>query len=127
MASKQTIPFRNAKRAFLDEFERKYFGALSRQTDGCISEMARRAGMERVHLRAYLKRHQLGPYAEAVVVHPGVGGEVGAQLEAHEMHLHDEVLETTPPPPLDADMAPQSGQLAPHEPLRPEGGETRAA
>jgi hypothetical protein len=121
MASKQTIPFRNAKRAFLDEFERKYFGALSRQTDGCISEMARRAGMERVHLRAYLKRHQLGPYAESVVVHPGIASTDEARLEAHDIDLHDEVLETTPPPPLE-DASPESSKVSPSE-----DGETRAA
>lgn len=123
MASKQTIPFRNAKRAFLDEFERKYFGALSRQTDGCISEMARRAGMERVHLRAYLKRHHLGPYAESVVVHPGVPAEVEAQFDAQDMVLHDEVLQTTPPPPLQLDeSAPESTQAP-----AAGDGETRAA
>jgi DNA-binding NtrC family response regulator len=41
----------------LAHFERAYFAALSGDANGNVSEMARRAGMERAHVRAYLKRH----------------------------------------------------------------------
>jgi DNA-binding NtrC family response regulator len=49
--------FQDAKRDVLTRFERDYFAALSDESKGNVSEMARRAGMERAHVRAYLRRH----------------------------------------------------------------------
>ena len=49
--------FQEAKREILARFERDYFAALSDEAKGNVSEMARRAGMERAHVRAYLRRH----------------------------------------------------------------------
>ena len=49
--------FTEAKRASIAAFERSYFGELSETTKGNVSEMARRAGMERHHVRAYLRKY----------------------------------------------------------------------
>jgi DNA-binding NtrC family response regulator len=49
--------FQDAKREVLTRFERDYFAALNEEAKGNVSEMARRAGMERAHVRAYLRRH----------------------------------------------------------------------
>jgi DNA-binding NtrC family response regulator len=53
-------PFQEAKRDVLARFERDYFAALADESKGNVSEMARRAGMERAHVRAYLRRHAIG-------------------------------------------------------------------
>ena len=52
--------FQDAKREVLTRFERDYFAALAEEAKGNVSEMARRAGMERAHVRAYLRRHGIG-------------------------------------------------------------------
>ena len=52
--------FQEAKREVLARFERDYFAALAEDAKGNVSEMARRAGMERAHVRAYLRRHGIG-------------------------------------------------------------------
>ena len=52
--------FQDAKRDVLAKFERDYFAALAEEAKGNVSEMARRAGMERAHVRAYLRRHGIG-------------------------------------------------------------------
>jgi DNA-binding NtrC family response regulator len=52
--------FQDAKRDILARFERDYFAALNDEAQGNVSEMARRAGMERAHVRAYLRRHGIG-------------------------------------------------------------------
>jgi DNA-binding NtrC family response regulator len=49
--------FRDAKQDTLNRFERDYFSALYQETSGNISEMARRADVERAHIRMYLRRH----------------------------------------------------------------------
>jgi DNA-binding NtrC family response regulator len=49
--------FQDAKRDVLARFERDFFAALSDEAKGNVSEMARRSGMERAHVRAYLRRH----------------------------------------------------------------------
>ncbi|APR76617.1 Response regulator of zinc sigma-54-dependent two-component system [Minicystis rosea] len=51
------LKFQDAKRDILARFERDYFAALNDEAKGNVSEMARRAGMERAHVRAYLRRH----------------------------------------------------------------------
>jgi len=49
--------FQEAKHDVLARFEREYFTSLFEDAKGNISEIARRAGMERAHVRTYLKRH----------------------------------------------------------------------
>jgi DNA-binding NtrC family response regulator len=56
--------FQDAKREVLARFERDYFAALSDEAKGNVSEMARRAGMERAHVRTYLRRHGIRVKAE---------------------------------------------------------------
>ncbi|MGH7272023.1 MAG: sigma 54-interacting transcriptional regulator [Polyangiaceae bacterium] len=48
--------FGEAKRAAVAAFERDYFTGLARRCKGNVSEMARQSGMERHHVRAYLRR-----------------------------------------------------------------------
>jgi DNA-binding NtrC family response regulator len=57
--------FQEAKRDVLARFERDYFAALADEARGNVSEMARRAGMERAHVRAYLRRHGISAKHEA--------------------------------------------------------------
>ena len=49
--------FQEAKHDVLARFEREYFAGLYEEAKGNISEIARRSGMERAHVRTYLKRH----------------------------------------------------------------------
>jgi DNA-binding NtrC family response regulator len=56
-ASYKGRAFQDAKRHLLTRFERDYFASLAEEAKGNVSEMARRAGMERAHVRAYLRRH----------------------------------------------------------------------
>jgi DNA-binding NtrC family response regulator len=51
--------FQDAKKDVLNRFEREYFTALHAETGGNVSEMGRRAAMERAHVRSYLRRHGL--------------------------------------------------------------------
>ncbi len=51
--------FAEAKRVALLEFERGYFQTLSDAASGNVSEMARQSGMERHHVRAYLRKHRI--------------------------------------------------------------------
>jgi DNA-binding NtrC family response regulator len=52
-------PFQDAKRDVLAQFAKDYFTHLAEESRGNVSEMARRAGMERAHVRTYLKRHKI--------------------------------------------------------------------
>jgi DNA-binding NtrC family response regulator len=49
--------FQDAKREVLARFEREYFVALYAECTGNVSEIGRRAAMERAHVRGYLRRH----------------------------------------------------------------------
>jgi DNA-binding NtrC family response regulator len=49
--------FAEAKRSSIASFEREYFTQLSRAAKGNVSEMARQSGMERHHVRAYLRKY----------------------------------------------------------------------
>lgn len=49
--------FAEAKRSAISGFEREYFTQLSRSAKGNVSEMARQSGMERHHVRAYLRKY----------------------------------------------------------------------
>ncbi len=51
--------FQDAKKDVLNRFEREYFTVLQAETGGNVSEMGRRAAMERAHVRSYLRRHGL--------------------------------------------------------------------
>jgi DNA-binding NtrC family response regulator len=51
-----TTAFGEAKRAAVAAFERDYFMTLSKRAKGNVSEMARQSGMERHHVRAYLRK-----------------------------------------------------------------------
>jgi len=48
--------YNEAKRAALAIFDREYFTHLAESGAGNISEMARQSGMERHHVRAYLRK-----------------------------------------------------------------------
>lgn len=52
--------FQDAKREVLARFEREYFTALHVECNGNVSEIGRRAAMERAHVRGYLRRHGIG-------------------------------------------------------------------
>ncbi|WP_437766909.1 sigma 54-interacting transcriptional regulator [Sorangium sp. So ce281] len=54
-----TSAFGEAKRGAVAAFEQRYFSELIRATGGNVSEMARRAGMERHHVRMFLRKHGL--------------------------------------------------------------------
>jgi DNA-binding NtrC family response regulator len=49
--------FAEAKKKAIATFERDYFTQLTRAAKGNVSEMARQSGMERHHVRAYLRRY----------------------------------------------------------------------
>jgi DNA-binding NtrC family response regulator len=49
--------FSEAKRSAIAAFERDYFAGLARAAKGNVSEMARQSGMERHHVRAYLRKY----------------------------------------------------------------------
>src|SRR5256885_17137482 len=51
--------FSDAKRQAIEAFERSYFTELARRAKGNVSEMARQSGMERHHVRAYLRKYRL--------------------------------------------------------------------
>jgi DNA-binding NtrC family response regulator len=51
-----STPYGEAKRQAISQFEARYFGDLFRATNGNVSEMARRSGMERHHIRPFLKK-----------------------------------------------------------------------
>jgi DNA-binding NtrC family response regulator len=58
-AAFEGAPFQDAKREVLAHFAKEYFTHLAEESRGNVSEMARRAGMERAHVRTYLKRHKI--------------------------------------------------------------------
>ena len=51
-----STPYGDAKRAAIHQFETRYFGDLFRATSGNVSEMARKSGMERHHIRPFLRK-----------------------------------------------------------------------
>ncbi|MDX2052393.1 MAG: sigma 54-interacting transcriptional regulator [Polyangiaceae bacterium] len=54
-----TTAYGEAKRRALEEFERRFFTDLQGACDGNISEMTRRSGLARHHVRNYLRRYSL--------------------------------------------------------------------
>jgi DNA-binding NtrC family response regulator len=57
--------FQDAKREILARFEREYFTSLFHECNGNVSEIGRRAAMERAHVRGYLRRHGIGDHGRA--------------------------------------------------------------
>jgi two-component system, NtrC family, response regulator HydG len=51
--------FSEAKRVAIAAFEQDYFTGLTKRCKGNVSEMARQSGMERHHVRAYLRKHRI--------------------------------------------------------------------
>ena len=49
--------FAEAKKSAVSSFERDYFTQLAKGAKGNVSEMARQSGMERHHVRAYLRKY----------------------------------------------------------------------
>ena len=54
-----SVPFRQAKDAVINNFERRYLKALLEQAGGNVSRAARLAGLERMYLHRLLQRHGL--------------------------------------------------------------------
>jgi transcriptional regulator with PAS, ATPase and Fis domain len=53
------LPFHEAKERLVRAWEQEYLSGLLRRTNGNVSEAARRAGIDRVHLYRLLKKHTL--------------------------------------------------------------------
>ncbi len=53
------VPFREAKELAVTAFDRAYLGALMAWSNGNVSQAARRAGMDRIHLHRLVQRYGL--------------------------------------------------------------------
>ena len=53
------LPYKQAKRVVLDEFEREYFAELIEKHHGNLSAASRQAVLSRRHLRSLLRRYDL--------------------------------------------------------------------
>ncbi|MEM9494232.1 MAG: sigma 54-interacting transcriptional regulator, partial [Myxococcota bacterium] len=53
------VPFAEARKALVDDFERAYLDTLLREHRGKVAAAARASGIDRVHLYRLLKRHGL--------------------------------------------------------------------
>jgi DNA-binding NtrC family response regulator len=53
------IPYAEAKAVVVDELERRYLSVVWAEADGNVSAAARRAGLDRKHLRGLLRKHGL--------------------------------------------------------------------
>ena len=53
------LPFHDAKKRWVDTFERQYLTTLLDECAGNVSEAARRSGLSRAHLHEILERHHL--------------------------------------------------------------------
>jgi transcriptional regulator of acetoin/glycerol metabolism len=51
------LPFADAKKRIVDNFEREYMVELLRRSGGNVSEAARQAGLDRSNFRRVLKKH----------------------------------------------------------------------
>ncbi len=56
-----SVPFKVAKQKLVDAFEKQYLQAMLRATRGNISEAARRAQIDRMHLYKLITQHHLHP------------------------------------------------------------------
>jgi DNA-binding NtrC family response regulator len=57
--------YHDAKREALNQFERAYFKQLADATNGNVAEISRRTGLQRTHVRKYLRMHGLREPREA--------------------------------------------------------------
>jgi transcriptional regulator of acetoin/glycerol metabolism len=55
------VPFKLAKDAVVDAFERTYLSTLLDSTAGNISKAARKGGMDRMYLHRLIQKHGLRP------------------------------------------------------------------
>jgi transcriptional regulator with GAF, ATPase, and Fis domain len=55
------VPFRVGKEAVIEQFDRAYLTALIAWSEGNVSQAARRAGMDRIHLHRLLQRYAISP------------------------------------------------------------------
>ena len=53
------VPFKVAKQQIIDAFEKQYLGALLKAARHNISEAARRAQIDRMHLYKLITQHRL--------------------------------------------------------------------
>ena len=53
------VPFKAAKQQLVDAFEKQYLGALLKATRHNVSEAARRAQIDRMHLHQLITQHRL--------------------------------------------------------------------
>jgi DNA-binding NtrC family response regulator len=74
--------FKEAKQSALSHFERSYFSAMVDDTGGNISEIARRSGLERAHVRMYLRKHNLNPKGASLPAPPPRGRRAGRPRRA---------------------------------------------
>jgi DNA-binding NtrC family response regulator len=61
LAVRTDLPFAEAKAAVIEALEHRYLGELWSQSDGNLSAAARRAGLDRKHLRTLLRRYGFLP------------------------------------------------------------------
>jgi DNA-binding protein Fis len=54
------MPFKEAKRTLVDDFERDYLSALLLRAGDNLSRASALSGVERHHLRNLLRKHALG-------------------------------------------------------------------
>ncbi len=54
-----SMPFKTAKQQLIDAFEKQYLGALLKATRHNVSEAARRAQIDRMHLHKLITQHRL--------------------------------------------------------------------
>jgi DNA-binding NtrC family response regulator len=54
-----TVPYSEARRRLLDQFERTYVSGLLEIHDGNVSQAAASAQVDRVHLHRIIRRHRL--------------------------------------------------------------------
>ena len=62
-------PYKEARRDVLERFETVYFGRHLLETRGNLAEVARRTGLSRMHVRRYVRLHDLAP------ARPAAGGK----------------------------------------------------
>jgi transcriptional regulator with GAF, ATPase, and Fis domain len=55
------VPFKAAKEAVVETFDRTYLTALIGWSNGNVTQAARRAGMDRIHLHRLLQRYGIAP------------------------------------------------------------------
>ena len=65
------VPFRQAKEVAIEAFDREYLQAMLDWSGGNVTQAARRAGMDRVHLHRLLSRYRIQARANPELPHAG--------------------------------------------------------